>query len=179
MRRDPPPGRVGEHLRGDEAVLGWTRPAPRSLLGPVIGVGSLLLLAGVLLLVVGIDRARAVGPLLGLVAVFLTGAARSAYARVRAVFFTAYTLTDHRLLASSSLFTRETTSVPLDQVSAIEQRRGPIDALLGLDTLVVSAYGERGTSVAIPGLREVDRLRSELSKAAVATASPRWLLRGD
>lgn len=176
---EPPPRRVRTHLSEDETVLAWARPAPRSLAGPALG----LLIVGLLALAaLAVSRARGLpqaAPVATVGFVLAYSLVRRAYLRIRAVFFTAYTLTDRRLLASASLLTRDTTSVPLERVSAVEQRRGPVSAVLGLDTIVVSAYGERGTSVVVPGLADVDALRSELARATLATASPRWLLRGD
>jgi len=64
-------------------------------------------------------------------------------------------------------------------VSTVQQRRGPVSVLVGLDTLVVSAYGDRGTSIEIPGMAQAGPMRSRLARATVDTASPRWLLRGD
>lgn len=174
-----PPRRLRPEIGDDETVLAWARPQPRSLLGPALGllaVGLVALTVYAVLTARGLEQAAPVATI-GFVLAY--SAAQSAYARIRAVFFTAYTLTDRRLLATASLVTRDTTTVPLDQVSAIEQRRGPIAALLGLDTIVVSAYGERGTSVAIPGLADADELRSRLARSTLDTASPRWLLRGD
>jgi len=174
-----PPARVRRHLAPDERLVAWARPSPRSLLGPAIGlalVGLLALGAYAVLTARGLQQAAPVATLGFLVAYSAAGAA---YRRIRAVFFTAYALTDRRLLASAALVTRDTTTVPIEQVSTIEQRRGPVAALLGLDTIVVSAYGERGTSIEIPGLADADRLRSQLAGATLDTASPRWLLRGD
>jgi hypothetical protein len=54
-----------------------------------------------------------------------------------------------------------------------------VEALLSFDTIVVSAYGDRGTSIEIPGLADADRLRSQLATSTLDTGSPRWLLRGD
>lgn len=176
---DEPPERIRRQLGSDEHLLAWARPSPRSLIGPAVGLLAAGLVAlGVYAVLVarGLQQAAPVATI-GLLLAY--NAAQSAYVRIRAVFFTAYTLTDRRLLASAALLTRDTTTVPLDQVSTIDQRRGLIDALLGLDTIVVSAYGQRGTSVEIPGLADADKLRSRLGEATLDTASPRWLLRGD
>lgn len=174
-----PPERVRTHLRDDESVLVWARPSPRSLLGPALGLVAVGLLALGVVLVLTARGLREAAPVATVGFLLAYSAARSAYEQIRAVFFTVYTLTDRRLLASASLITRDTTTVPLERVSAIEQRRGPLAALLGLDTIVVSAYGERGTSVEIPGLTDAGTLRSHLAKTTLDTASPRWLLRGD
>lgn len=173
------PRALARHLRPDEEVAWWGKPSPLGLTpslvlflaGLAVGVPSLLLFLA------EPSGPLAVAPLVG--ASIALGALGGAADRAQAVLFTTYVLTDERVVSVRKLVTTTTNSVPLDQVSAIQRSHGVVEHLVDLASVKVSAYGIAGTSIQAPGLAEADRFVEALAARTVATATPRWLLRGD
>lgn len=57
------------------------------------------------------------------------------------------------LYLERGVITHVTTSVPFVRVQHVDTRRGPVERLLGLASVVVYTAGSRGADVSIPGLR--------------------------
>jgi uncharacterized membrane protein YdbT with pleckstrin-like domain len=175
----PPPNGLEKHLRPDETVHWWGKPSPLGLLGTLVPaiVGVAIGLPALYLFVTGTSELASVVALIGGIAA--VAALGQATDRFMAVMFTTYVVTDQRVVSIRSLLSTTTSSVPLDRVSAIEQRHGIVDHVLGLDDVKVSAYGKAGTTIGVPALADATPLRTELAQLTVQTATPRWLLRGD
>jgi hypothetical protein len=173
------PARIREHVREDEQIEWWTKPPLRGVLaavGPGI-VAAAFGLPALWLYVTGTSNAA--GGLAVLLGIVATSALTPAIQRVRGILFTTYVLTDERLVSVEKLVTARTNSVPLDQVSQIRQSHGAVTGWLGLADVQASAYGEAGATIRVPGLPEPGAFRTALAQLTVATATPRWLLRGD
>lgn len=173
------PRALARHLRSDEQVAWWGRPS-RLGLAPalvffLVGVG--LGVPSLVLFLAEPSGALGVVPLVG--GSIALGALGRGADQAQAVLFTTYVLTDQRVVSVRSLVTTTTNSVPLDRVSAIERSHGVVEHLVDLASVTVSAYGSAGTSIRVPALEDADRLVGALAEHTVATATPRWLLRGD
>lgn len=112
--------------------------------GAVVGVGWLPLLAVPVAVV-------------GLVHVF------ARYRRWR------FTVGEEALFLRRGVVTHVETSVPFVRVQHVDTRRGPIERLLGLASVVVYTAGSRGADVAIPGLapERAEQLRERLRDLAI------------
>ena len=75
---------------------------------------------------------------------------------------------DH-LYLERGVFTRVRTVVPFVRVQHVDSRRGPLERLVGLGSVVVYTAGSRGADVTIPGLApaDADALRERLKRLAI------------
>ena len=82
-----------------------------------------------------------------------------------------YEVREDSLYLTRGVFTRVQTVAPYVRVQHIDARRGPIERLLGLSTLVVYTAGSRGADVTIPGLTDdrADELQTALKRLAIAS----------
>jgi membrane protein YdbS with pleckstrin-like domain len=128
----------------------------RSLLGALV-LGVLLLVAGRFL---EMPRLWLAAPAVGLVAVV------HALARYRVWGFE---VSADALYLERGVLTRIETSVPFVRVQHVDTRRGPVDRLLGLASVVVYTAGSRGADVTVPGLRpeRAEQLREQLRDLAI------------
>jgi membrane protein YdbS with pleckstrin-like domain len=80
-----------------------------------------------------------------------------------------FQLQDDALSLERGVLTRVETAVPYVRVQHIDTRRGPIDRLVGLSSVVVYTAGSRGADVTVPGLapERARRLRDRLRELAV------------
>jgi membrane protein YdbS with pleckstrin-like domain len=124
----------------------------------VLGAGAWLLDAFVVALPGWL--APAVG-----VAVALLGVAH-ALLRYR---FWRFEVEEDALFIERGVFTRVRTVAPFVRVQHVDSRRGPVERLAGLGTVVVYTAGSRGADVAIPGLtpKRAEALREELRRLAI------------
>lgn len=129
--------------RSAEKIVLKTKP---SLL-PVLTVGILLVILVVVLVAVvfpwAVERVTVNTNLLFmsmLVVVALTIAAVTV--RVLQQQFTAYILTNRRLIVEDSLVSRAQKSLPLDRIQGISYRQNFIERIFGLGTVMLAANGE-------------------------------------
>ncbi|MEF8883777.1 MAG: PH domain-containing protein [Haloarculaceae archaeon] len=82
-----------------------------------------------------------------------------------------YEVREDSLYLTRGVFTRVQTVAPYVRVQHIDARRGPIERLLGLSTLVVYTAGSRGADVTVPGLTDerADELQTALKRLAIAS----------
>lgn len=73
-----------------------------------------------------------------------------------------YEVRTDSLSLTRGVFTRVQTVAPYVRVQHIDTRRGPVERLLGLSTLVVYTAGSRGADVTVPGL--TDERAAELQR---------------
>lgn len=80
-----------------------------------------------------------------------------------------YVVRADSLFLSRGVFTRVRTVVPYVRVQHIDTRRGPLERVLGLSTLVVYTAGSRGADVTIPGLtpERASTLQQRLERLAI------------
>jgi membrane protein YdbS with pleckstrin-like domain len=73
------------------------------------------------------------------------------------------------LYLERGVVTEVETSVPFVRVQHVDTRRGPLERLLGLASVVVYTAGSRGADVSIPGLRpeRAEALRQQLRDLAI------------
>ncbi len=73
------------------------------------------------------------------------------------------------LFIERGVLTRVRTVAPFVRVQHVDSRRGPVERLVGLGTVVVYTAGSRGADVAIPGLttERAEALREELRRLAI------------
>lgn len=95
------------------------------------------------------------------------------------VALTRYVVDGDGLRVSSSLLQRSDQRVPWDKVTALRHKRSLIGALVGIETLEVVAYGRKGTTLRLVGLRDAAELRSLVARRMRETASVTALVRND
>jgi membrane protein YdbS with pleckstrin-like domain len=80
-----------------------------------------------------------------------------------------FSVGDEALYLQRGVLTHVETSVPFVRVQHVDTRRGPLERLLGLSSVVVYTAGSRGADVAIPGLapERAERLRERLRDLAI------------
>jgi len=80
-----------------------------------------------------------------------------------------YEVREDSLYLTRGVFTRVQTVAPYVRVQHIDARRGPVERLLGLSTLVVYTAGSRGADVTVPGLTDdrADELQTALKRLAI------------
>ena len=76
------------------------------------------------------------------------------------------------LTLTHGVLTHVQTVVPYTRIQHVDTRRGPLDRMLGLGSVVVYTAGTRGADVTIPGLgaAQADRMRERLRDASARTA---------
>lgn len=174
----PAPEWAVPHLRPGEHVEWWGRP---SLWGLVPIAASTL--AALVYTVSGVatpwaepaSGAAFTAP--GIIA--LVGLGSRFVQRVVRLAFTAYLVTDERFYAVTSFVTSRVQSVPLSRISTVSLQQGLLLRAFGLWTAFVSAYGQAGTRLEIPAMRDGERLLAEVSRGLRRGANASWLTRGD
>jgi membrane protein YdbS with pleckstrin-like domain len=80
-----------------------------------------------------------------------------------------YEVREDSLYLTRGVFTRVQTVAPYVRVQHIDARRGPVERVLGLSTLVVYTAGSRGADVTVPGLTDdrADELQTALKRLAI------------
>ncbi|MFB6103778.1 MAG: PH domain-containing protein [Halobacteriaceae archaeon] len=76
---------------------------------------------------------------------------------------------EEELYIRRGVFTRVTTLVPYVRVQHVDSRRGPVERLVGLGSVVVYTAGSRGSDVTIPGLtrERAEALQQRLRDLAI------------
>lgn len=84
-----------------------------------------------------------------------------------------YRLREDALYLERGVVTHVQTVVPYVRVQHVDTRRGPVERLAGLGTVVVYTAGSRGADVAIPGLDPVraEDLQERLERLTIASES--------
>jgi uncharacterized membrane protein YdbT with pleckstrin-like domain len=93
--------------------------------------------------------------------------------------FTKYSLDEDGVRVHSDLVSRNDQRVPWEKVTVLQQHRSIVDRLAGIENLDVVAYGARGTTLRLVGLRDVDAVRRLASRRMREAASVEALFRSD
>lgn len=80
------------------------------------------------------------------------------------LLFTRYTMDDEGLREEVSILSRTQRRVTWDKVTALRHRRTVLDRVLGIERLDVIAYGERGATIHLIGLRDAAALRNDVAQ---------------
>lgn len=95
------------------------------------------------------------------------------------IAFTRYELDADGVRVHSSLIARSDQRVPWEKVTLLVQRRGLADRVLGISSLDVVAYGTRGATLHLVGLRDPRPVREWASARMREAASVEALFRND
>ena len=95
------------------------------------------------------------------------------------VAFTRYVVDADGLRVTSTLLQRSDQRVPWEKVTAIRHRRSLLGALVGVETIEVVAYGKRGATLRLEGLRDAAALRALVARRMRETATVAALVRND
>ena len=95
------------------------------------------------------------------------------------IAFTRYVVDADGLRVTSTLLQRSDQRVPWEKVTAIRHRRTLLGALVGIETLEVVAYGKRGATLRLEGLRDAPALRALVARRMRETATVAALVRND
>lgn len=143
--------------------------------GVLAGFGLPLLLP--LLLEGGIVSLTAL--LLGLGALDLYPALLVAFLPAVRLAFTRYTLDEEGVQVHTQILATSHKRVPWEKVTALRHRRTLVDAVLGIERIDVIAYGERGATLRLVGLRGAGPVRDRIAAHMRASATVEALLRSD
>lgn len=82
-----------------------------------------------------------------------------------------YRLREDALYLERGVLTRVHTVVPYVRVQHVDTRRGPVERLAGLGTVVVYTAGSRGADVSVPGLvhERAEDLQARLEQLTIAS----------
>lgn len=167
------------HLRPGERIVWSAKPSKWGLFP--IGISTLLaVIAFIVASMYGFQEPRVIplpGPFAFLVAIAGFGA--DFLRRSVRILFTTYVVTDRRFYGVTSFLATTVNSIPLARITTVRLRQGIFARLFGLWTATVSAYGEAGTTLHIPAIRDQRRLLEETSEGIRRGANANWLLRGD
>jgi uncharacterized membrane protein YdbT with pleckstrin-like domain len=95
------------------------------------------------------------------------------------VAFTRYTLDDEGIRVRSTFLSKSDQHVAWEKITALRHRRTVLGWLVGIETLEVVAYGKKGTSLRLVGLRDAALLRDQVARRMRSTASVAALFRND
>ena len=102
-----------------------------------------------------------------------------ALAPVVKVLTTRYVLEETGLREEVRFLNTTERRVQWEKVTALRQRRGLLDRMLGIERLDVIAYGQRGATIHLIGLTEVAPLRTHLAQKMRESATVEALFRTD
>ncbi len=119
-------------------------------------------------------------------AIFAFGQIASLYpALIAAAFpavnlaFTRYVVEDDGIRIRTQFLQKTDRRVPWEKVTAVRHRRTIWDVLVGLERIDVIAYGERGTTLHLVGLRNAAPVRDHIARKMRESSTVDALLRGD
>lgn len=95
------------------------------------------------------------------------------------LIFTRYILDDEGIRERVQLLSRTERRVQWDKVTALRHRVTIMDRLLGMGRVDVVAYGERGTTIRLVGLRHAPQLRGFVARRMRESASVERLFGND
>lgn len=164
-----PPWPPGTPAPGEGPLL-VLRPsllAGLDLLGKAVAAAALLVvpvLVGVLLQGGRPGLAALVAAVVGLRLLDMTYALLAALVPVVQLAFTRYVVDEEGIRVHVQLFTRSERTVRWDKVTLLRHRRTLVDRMFRIDRLDVVAYGERGTTLNLVGLRQAPHLRDLVAR---------------
>ncbi|HLN75782.1 MAG TPA: PH domain-containing protein [Nocardioidaceae bacterium] len=160
-------------LNHDESVVVATRTHGKALIGPLLVLIVLASVAGYLSTYTsGAGRAQ---PLLVAVIWALTGmlAVRWVFRPFLVWLTTTYTLTDHRLISRSGVFSRRGHDIPISRISDVAYERGLMDRVLGCGTLVVSVASDH--QVELEDIPQVEQVHMKMHDLIFNEAETRYM----
>lgn len=158
--------RVGD--RPNEKILLKTKPS----LIPVLVIGLLIVVIAVVVVItvfpvmvvsLSINASLLFMSMLVVVALIIAAVA----VRVLQQLFTAYILTNRRLIVEDSLVSRAQKSLPLDKIQGISYRQNFVGRIFGLGTVMLAANGENGP-IQMHDLKEYIHLAEQIEAAVEA-----------
>lgn len=176
-------GPLAGHTEAGDLVF---RPSLLAAVGPsmlaVLGIGLLLVPA-----FFGVAQQEGFDTGVGPLDVFLFLSQNAQYlfalapalAPVVQVFTTRYVLTGDGIRQRRQFLSKEEHKVSWEKVTALKHRRTVMDRLLGIERLDVIAYGERGATLHLVGLRDAAPLRDHVGLRMRQSASVDALFRAD
>lgn len=126
------------------------------------------------------------GQPVGAAALFLGANAIGLYPAIAAAFlpavqlaFTRYHLDDEGIVTRTQVLSKSEKRIPWEKITALRHRRTLLDVVFRLERVDVVAYGERGATIHLVGLKDARRIRDRVASEMRATASVESLFRGD
>lgn len=179
---EPPRGGTATVDSGDEAPVLVLRPSLLAALDvtvKVIGAVTAFLMPVVVPALLRGDTVSAAAIFFGVQALDLYPAIAVALFPAIQLAFTRYTVDEEGIRVNVQILSRSERRVPWEKVTALQHRKTFIDALLGIERIDVVAYGERGTTVKLVGLRDAAPLRDRVARKMRDSAHLRSWLRSD
>lgn len=101
-----------------------------------------------------------------------------AFAPAVRLAFTHYIVDEEGIRVRTQILTRSEQRVQWDKVTALRHQRTVVDRVLGIERLDVVAWGARGATLKLVGLRNVAPLRDLVARRMRETATVEALARG-
>lgn len=158
-----PATRGTPHAEGPELVLRPSLLAALDVTAKIMAAVTAVLLPVVVPALLRGDAVSAAAIFFGVQALDLYPAIAVALFPAVQLAFTRYTVDEEGIRVNVQILSRSERRVPWEKVTALRHRRTFIDALLGIERLDVVAYGTRGTTVKLVGLREAASLRDRIA----------------
>lgn len=95
------------------------------------------------------------------------------------VAFTRYTFDDEGIRIRSVLLSKSDQRVPWEKITAVRHRRTLLGSLVGIQRLEIVAYGKRGATLHLSGLRNAPELRNLVARHMRKSATIEALGRSD
>jgi uncharacterized membrane protein YdbT with pleckstrin-like domain len=93
--------------------------------------------------------------------------------------FTRYELDEEGIRVTTQILARSEKRVPWEKVTALRHRRTVVDLLVGIERIDVVAYGERGATLHLVGLRGARTIRDQVAVQMRRSATAESLFRSD
>ncbi len=93
--------------------------------------------------------------------------------------FTRYQVEEDGLRVRTQFLQKKEQRVPWEKVTAVRHRRTALDVLTGLERIDVIAYGERGATMHLVGLRDAGPIRDRIARRMRDSATVEALFRSD
>lgn len=135
-----------------------------------IGVGGALATRDPLVLLLGVPIAT----LFNFIPAFL-----ALLAPAFQIMFTRYVVDDDGVRVSMQFLSKNESRVEWHKVTAITHKRTIVDRVFGIERLDIVAYGERGTTLRLVGLRDAAKLRDLAARKMRESATVEALFSND
>lgn len=95
------------------------------------------------------------------------------------ILFTRYTIDEDGVRVTTKFFTKRESRVSWAKITALQHRRTVVDRVCGIERLDIVAYGARGTTLHLVGLRNAAEIRNLVAQKMRAYATVEALFSND
>lgn len=177
------PGPLSGRGRIEAWGSGWAvRPslwAAADVTLKILGVFLGIALPAVVPALIAGEPILAAGIFVGFQAIGVLPALFAAAAPAVQIGFTTYTADEEGIVVRTQILSRNEKRVPWEKVTAVQQRRTVVDWAFRMQRVDVVAYGQRGATLHLVGLRDAAAVRNEVARRMRRAATVEALLDSD